>query len=108
MSAFWETFTEANAAAMDVMGETARLDELETQVMVDSVSYEEGKSAGGRKAIVNARIMVPAGTVLRDGMPVHLRGADGKVTSWEALAPDGQFWVNVGPVNRWSGEVPGL
>ena len=108
MSAFWENMTAANEIARETLGETLLLDGEEVLGIVDNASYEEATSAGGRKAIVNCRALVAAAVIPYDGMLASVRGAEGKVGSWETLAPDGTRWLNIGSRNRWSGEVPGV
>ena len=57
---------------------------------------------------MNCRVMVGRDVEPRDGMPARVRGADGKVASWETLTPDGTRWLTIGGRNRWSGEIPGV
>jgi hypothetical protein len=108
MSAFWETLQTAAAAAIATMGESVTLDGAELSAIVDPLNYEDAMAAGGRKVILNCRVMVPGTLVPRDGMVAVIRGAEGKVSSWETLAPDGTRWLSVGSANRWSGEIPGV
>jgi len=108
MSAFWENMTAANDSARETLGESVLLDNVEWMGIVDSASYEEAAVAGGRKVIVNCRVLVGAEVVPYDGMLTTVRGADGKVGSWEMLTPDGTRWLNIGSRNRWSGDVPGV
>lgn len=108
MSAFWETMGDAAGRAIETMGEAVTIGEVEVWVIVDEFSYQDGTAAGGRKAVVSGRMLVPAGVELRDGLAVVVRGADGKVDSWEPIGPDGARWARIGSYNRWSGEVPGV
>ncbi len=108
MSDFWESFESATTAAIATMGEEILLDGEAVTVVVEALSSEEVKSPGGRKSLVNCRVLVPATVVLRDGMAATVRGAEGKVGSWEAITPDGNRWVTIGSANRWSGAIPGL
>lgn len=107
MSAFWETFAAADAVAIGVMGEPVMLDGQEASAIVDPVSIDERIGSGGRSVPIGTVILVPAGTALRDGMPVTVRGVDGRVNGWEAIG-SGSLLVTVGPVNRWSGDIPGV
>ena len=108
MSAFWENMQAAGVAAIATMGEPVVLDGEAVEGIVDPLSYEDAMAAGGRKVILNCRVMVAGEVVPRDGMVVEIRGAEGKVGSWETLSPDGTRWLNVGSRNRWSGDVPGV
>jgi hypothetical protein len=107
MSGFWDSFIDATDMAIGTLGEPVLLDGEEITAIADPLAIEEMKSAGGRKTMLAGDLVVAAGTELRDGMPVRVRGKDGRVESWEALAADGPLVVRIGPVNRWSGEIPG-
>jgi hypothetical protein len=72
---------------------------------VDVQEYEEGAATGGRKTILNGRVLVGPEVEPRDGLEVRVRGAEGRVNGWEVPTPDGWRWLSVGPHNRWSGEV---
>ena len=108
MSSFWDGMERGNAAAVGAMGEDVRFDGELFQGVVDDLEYEDTASAGGKRAVVTARILVGAEVPLRDGMPVEVRGVAGKVVSWKPIGPDGHRSVQIGPFNRWSGDVPGL
>lgn len=108
MSAFWDGLAAANDAAIETMGERVSFGGVELQAVVNAQFSEEVKSQGGRRELVQATVLVPGGTVLADAMVVSFRGVQGKIASWEPLGPDGHLQVNVGPFNRWSGEIPGL
>lgn len=108
MSAFWDSMNRANEAAITTHGEPITLDGNEITGVVDELSYEEAKSSGGRRSLVGCRVLVGAAVIPADGMPVVVRGLDGKVGSWETVAADGTCWLSIGSVNRWSGEVPGV
>lgn len=107
MSAFWEGMNSANDAAIATMGELARLGDADVMVVVDVMTVEDAISAGGRKMLLGCQMLVPSGVDLEDGMMVRVRGMDGRVNSWAILSPNGHRMVQVGPVNRWSGEIPG-
>jgi hypothetical protein len=111
-SAFWENFDAANQVAVDVMGEEVLLDGHSVTGVVDPQSYQEGAAVGGRKGILRCGILVTREVMdavpPRDGMVVELRGLIGRVESWEPLGPMAGVLLNVGPYNRWSGEVPGV
>jgi hypothetical protein len=107
MSLFWETFADADARAIETLGEEVTLDGVAASAIVDPVAIEERLGAGGRRVDAGSVILVAAGTALRDGMPVQVRGQDGRVDSWEAIG-SGSLLVTVGPFNRWSGDIPGV
>jgi hypothetical protein len=111
-SAFWENFAAANETAVDVMGEEILLDGEPVNGVVEPQGYQEGAAAGGRKTLVNCRVLVSAAVVaalpLRDGMPARVRGLDGRVNGWENLGPGAGVMLDIGPYNRWSGDVPGV
>lgn len=107
MSAFWDGLKSANNAAIETMGEPVTIGGAAVAAIVDAVSFNESAAAGGRKTILAARLLVAPEVTLVDGMHVVFREAEGRVMSWELLAPGGHRVVQVGPVNRWSGEIPG-
>lgn len=108
MSAFWETMATANDLAIDTMGEEVRMGDRTISGVVEPRSWQETTAPGGRRMIVRGEVMVNGkGLEIRDGMPVHLRGVDGKVDGWEDIG-GGHLMVKVGPFNRWGGEVPGV
>ena len=108
MSAFWDSMSTANDAAIETMGEDVTIGDVEMLAIVDPLSFSEGPSAGGRRAVVRAVILVRPDTFLADGLPVIVRGAYGKVERWEQLGPDQHLNVTIGPFNRWDGEIPGV
>jgi hypothetical protein len=108
MSAFWQGMTAANDLAIETMGESLRVGDVEVMGVVDGKTWQEGAAPGGRKTIVRCEVLLSATVEVRDGMPVHVRGADGKVDGWDTIGPDGHRMVRVGPFNRWSGEIPGV
>lgn len=108
MSGFWDGLADANAIAIEVMGEEVLLDGGPVNGVVDQQSYQEGAAAGGRKTLIGCRVLVGAGVTLRDGMQAQVRGLDGRVNGWEEIGPGAGRVVVIGPYNRWSGDVPGV
>lgn len=109
MSSFWQGMERGNTAAVETMGEEVLFDGTPVQGVVDDFEFQEaGAGVGGRRSLVNATVLVSPEVALRDGMPVVVRGLDGKVGPWRALGPGGHVKVSIGPFNRWSGEIPGL
>ena len=106
-SAFWENMATANETAVDVMGEELFLDGKPVNGVVDNQNYQEGAGAGGKKKLLQCKVLVMTEVGgLRDGMPVKVRGLDGRVNGWENLGAG--VMIDVGPYNRWSGDVPGV
>lgn len=108
MSQFWDAFAAANTAAIETMGEPLELDGVERSGIVDQQSWQEGAAPGGRKSLLSCKVLIDPSVDLRDGMPVKIRGLDGKVDGWESTGPGCHHLVSIGPVNRWSGDIPGL
>ena len=41
------------------------------------------------------------------GLRCTVRDIECRVESWDRLGADGRWLLRLGPLNRWSGEVPG-
>jgi len=108
MSEFWDAMKVANGAAVEILGEPVVIGGVELTAVVDDFSAELEASAGGKRNVIKARLLVAPDTLLSDGLPVQLRGVVGKVGLTERYGPEGHWQVTVGPANRWGGEVPGL
>lgn len=108
MSDFWDSFDDANEVASDTLGETMMVGGVTvTGVVSGMLSMEDGAAPGGRRYMPSGEIVVPADVVPCDGLRCTVRGIDCKVESWDRLGDGGRWVLRLGPVNRWSGEVPG-
>ena len=107
---FWETFADACNLANETLGEPVIVDGVEVLGTVSGImSVEDGVAPGGRRWLPSCEVIVPGTVTPSDGLAVTVRGVEARVESWEALgAAEGACWLlRLGPVNRWSGEIPG-
>ena len=104
---FWETFEDANSVSLDALGEAMTVGGAEISGTVSGMlSLEDGTAPGGRRWLPSGEIVVPASVSPADGMACTVRGIECRVESGESLG--GQWLLRLGPVNRWSGEIPGV
>jgi len=108
MSAFWEAFEQVGECVAEGMGEEIVWDGKPLAgCVVQPAEVQHGAGVGGRVQGFQGMVLVPAGTVVRDGLRAVVRGADCAVVAWEPVAAGGPINVTMGPVNRWNGAIPG-
>ena len=106
---FWDTFEDANAVSNDTLGEPMMVGGMSvTGTVSGMMSQEDGAAPGGRRWLASGEIVVPPTVSPADGMPCVVRGVECRVESWDRLGADGYWLLRLGPVNRWSGEIPGV
>ena len=105
---FWETMVDANAVAAEVLGESVLVGGSVVMAVVSApMSIEDGDAPGGRRMVATGEITVPAGVVPYDGMACVVRGIECKVESWNSLGVGDRWVLQLGAMNRWSGDIPG-
>ena len=108
MSGFWETFDDANEVAAASLGEAMLIGGVVVQGVVSGMlSMEDGAAPGGRRYLPSGEVVVPGSVAPCDGLRCTVRGIECKIEGWDRLGASGRWVLRLGPVNRWSGDIPG-
>jgi hypothetical protein len=98
---FWETLADADAVAVDVLGEEVEIGGVAMLAVVQAAGEAARIVPGGVSAGVTMVLHVSKadGEAVADGALVEARGLSGRVVS---KTHHGSGWeIQVGPENRW-------